>query len=504
MSFYRAVPLTVAALLLLLLGQPEAGAFAREAWEREGWLTRFEAGMENAQRTGRPAFVYFDAAWCSWCQQYKRDTLDRNEVRATLERLFTRIVVDFDARPDLMQRYGGKGLPFTVVLAPDGRTLARFVGVMTPPDLVDLLTALAERPVPLPEAAVTAAEVLYRVAALDRRNYEGFRRAFLEHLESLYDPVRHTLSGRFETGATLKRPSPLTWIYLMEHGLWTQRIERATRVDRERLWDAIDGGFFNFLDPSRGEYLESSKLLEANAWIGAWQAQAGVNDPEARRIAMLSWFYLRDVLWDRERGGFWQAQVADNDYYALPPRERLQRPPPPVEQAKRADTNAQTAWALLRMGLFTGEEEMIDYAAHTVDFLLAQMWREGRLYHIWRDGRLEGPDLPQSWFWMLAAGAEVERVRADRARRKQLNALAATARTWLRERMRGNTTGQPLDNELASLIAWTASQRDVYPRLPRGAREWALRQLRIETETAPDELVLGLMAWERALSGSNQ
>jgi hypothetical protein len=129
------------------------------------------------------------------------------------------------------------------------------------------------------------------------------------------------------------------------------------------------------------------------------------------------------------------------------------------------------------------------------------MRRDGRLYHIWRDGRLEVPDLPQSWFWVLAAGAEVERVRADRERRKQLAAIAAAARAWLRERMREDAAGQPLDNELAGLIAWTVSQRDVYPRLPRGAREWALRQLRIETETAPDELILGLTAWERALVG---
>jgi len=57
-----------------------------------------------------------------------------------------------------------------------------------------------------------------------------------------------------------------------------------------------------------------------------------------------------------------------------------------------------------------------------------------------------------------------------------------------------------LDNELAGLIALTAAHRNSYPRLPAGAREWALRQLRIETETPPDEPVIGLWAWEEKLA----
>ncbi len=500
MAWSRSTPLAaLLCLLLFLLGQPEAAGFARAQWEREGWITEFDTGLERARASGRPVFVYFDAGWCSWCQQYKRDTLGQPQVRTALARDFVRVAVDFDARPDLMRRFGGKGLPFTVVLSPDGALLSRFVGVMQPQDLMDVLGALAQSPARLPALALAPGVVLHQVTALDRRGYEAFRAAYLRHLESLYDPARETLFGQFETGVTFRRTSLLAWVYLMEHGLWTERARRAARVERQRLWDPLDSGFFNFIDPTREEYLESSKLLEVNAWMAAWQAQAGARDPQARRIAVQAWYYLREVFWDKARGGFFQAQLADNAYYALSFPERLRRSAPPVDRAKRTDTNAQAVWALLRLGRFNGDGEAIDYAAQTMDFLLREMWRDGRLYHLWREGRRSAPDLPHNWFWVLAAGAELERVRPDRWRRERLAAISVVAGRWLEQRMR-DVPAARIDNELAGLIARTAGRRDLYPRLPAGAREWALRQLRIETETPPDEPVIGLWAWEDKLA----
>jgi thiol:disulfide interchange protein len=149
-------------LLLLLLGQSEAAAFSRAQWERVGWSTEFVSGLTRARATGSPAFVYFDAGWCSWCQQYKRDTLDQPQVRTVLARDFVRVAVDFDARPDLMRRFGGIGLPFTVVLSPDGTVLSRFVGVMQPQDLMEVLGALARRPAPPSALAVAPARSCIR------------------------------------------------------------------------------------------------------------------------------------------------------------------------------------------------------------------------------------------------------------------------------------------------------------------------------------------------------
>lgn len=487
-------------LLLLLITRPAAADFATAHWERQGWVTSFETGMERARVLSRPAFVYFDAEWCSWCQQYKRDTLEYNRVRTALARDFVRVAVDFDARPDLIRRFGGKGLPFTVVLSPDGTVLNRFTGVVQSQDLLGMLDAIVQSADRTTAPPITPDEVLHQVTSLDPRGYQAFRAAYLHHLESLYDPARETLSGQFVTGTTFKRSAPLTWIYLMEQGLWTERGQRAARTERQRLWDPLDSGFFNFVDPTRADYLESSKLLEVNAWMAAWQAQAGARDPQARRIAMQAWYYLREVLWDKARGGFFQAQLADNAYYALAPAKRLRRSAPPVDRAKRTDTNAQAVWALLRLGRYTNNKEVIDHAAQTMDFLLRQMWHNGHLYHLWRGGQRLTPDLPHSVFWVLATGAELERVRPQRWRRDRLTAISKVAGRWLTQRMRDMPSAR-LDNELAGLIAKTTGHRDLYPQLPRNARNWALRQIRIEAETPPDEPVIGLWAWEEKLTG---
>jgi hypothetical protein len=342
-----------------------------------------------------------------------------------------------------------------------------------------------------------------RVRATDRAGYAEFRRAWLQHVERLYDARTGTLLGRFPTGATLKRPSPLTWLYLHEHGLWPERVARAARVERTRLHDPVDGGFFNFLDPSQpdGDYLESSKLLEGNAWLLLWQAMHGREDRHARRAADDAFHYLRRALWDVQHGGFWQAQQADAAYYRLPPARRRATPTPLLDRIKRADTNAQAVIALLRYGEQCGRPEAAALAATTFDRTLEVLLHDGRLYHAWRDGERLTPDSPLGLFWLLAAGAELERRQADAARRARIDALVALAREWIeRERRRPNA---PLAPELAGLIAWVAGQPGIGPRLPAGTRDWALLQLRLEPDTPPDDLVCGLRAWEEKLESEN-
>lgn len=482
-----------AALSLVLLVWAAAGAAASVQW-----IDGYDAGLAEARRQQRPALVYFDAAWCSWCQRYKRETLGDARVRERLARDYVAVRVDFDARPDLVQRYGVRGLPYTLILSPAGEVRNGFVGILAPEDMQDLLRQLATGSAPVP--AGTTPEIIARAGRLDREGLKRFRRAFLDHVESLYDQRSGTLSGRFETGATLKRASPLTWMYLTGQERWRERARRAARAEVRRLHDPVGGGFFNFLDPSlpAGDYTETSKLLEGNSWLTAWFMQAGAEDAELRRAAQSGWRLLRQRLWDARDGGFWQAQVADQRYYALPPAQRRRAASPPLDRMKRADTNAQAAWALVQYVQAGGDQRALDYAVGALDFVLTVLWRDARLYHHWREGSLSTPDVPHDWFWVLAAGAELERVRPDAARRERLRAIAAAAASWLREEMRKTEAELP-DPELAGLIAWVALHQELYPALPAEARDWALVRLHLRVDTRPDDVVLGLMAWERAL-----
>lgn len=62
-------------------------------------------------------------------------------------------------------------------------------------------------------------------------------------------------------------------------------------------------------------------------------------------------------------------------------------------------------------------------------------------------------------------------------------------------------TGEAVPVELAGLIAWVAASGR-YAALPEDTASWALAQLRIESQTPPDEIVLGLRAWEAVLDGA--
>lgn len=462
------------------------------------WIDGFEAGLAQARDRQRPAFVYFDAEWCSWCQRYKRDTLETPRVHDMLVRHYVATRVDFDARPDLAKRYGVRGLPYTLILSPGGKVLNGFVGILTPGDMLDLLREFAAKSEPAPAREMP--DIVVRSGALDRPGFEQFRAAFLDHVTNLYDARHGTLAGRFETGATLKRASPLTWMYLARDEKWRERAQRAALAKYRRLHDPVGGGFFNFLDPSQagGDYTESSKLLDGNAWLMAWFAQAGTENAELKQAASAGWRYLRDRLWDARDRGFWQAQVADQRHYALPPPQRRRAAPPPLDRMKRADTNAQAAWALVQYARAGGDRRALDYAAGALDFVLTTLWRDGRLYHHWRDATLSTPDVPLDWFWVLGAGAELERVRPDSARRQRLREISAVAGSWMRQEMRKTDSELP-DPELVGLVAWVAQYQSLFPQIPAGAREWALGRLHLRVDTQPDDVVFGLLAWEQAL-----
>lgn len=306
-------------LIAMQLAPIVALATVQTGWQQAGWLDDFEAAVKKARSVGRPTLVYFDALWCSWCQQYKREVLDKPQVKSFLKRHYVAVVVDFDARPDLFNRFGGRGLPFTVILSPDGNVVNRFVGILAEKDFLAMLQENKERSKTQTVSLSAIADVIY-VRELSRDGYHQFRKAFLDHIDMLYSSELGVLAGQYETGATLKRPSPRTWMYLMKRNLWSARVKKAVAAERIRLLDKQDGGFFNYLDTGRPEddYLESSKLLEVNAWLTAWFARASRKTKSATIGADMGWFYLRDMLWDKKHGGFWQAQVADNIYYQLP------------------------------------------------------------------------------------------------------------------------------------------------------------------------------------------
>lgn len=465
-------------------------ASLQKGWS--GWLQNYETALKQAKKQNRPILIYFDALWCSWCQQYKTGVLDKPAVKSVLSKSWIPLVLDYDAHPDLFHRYGGVGLPYTVLLSAQGRVINRFSGILAEKDFLQTLTeAVGSQAMPDADRVVLSEAVI--LESLNSEGFDAFQNAFLEHIDTLYSPDLSTLAGHYETGATLKRPSPRTWLYLMQRGLWPQRSSKAMRIESSRLLDEIDGGFFNFFDSHRlnEAYLESSKLLEVNAWMLAWYASAAGKDRVASIAARSGWTFLQNVLWDKQLGGFWQAQVANNAYYEAPLLLRAKLLPPPVDRLKRADTNAQAAIALHQAGLALSNKDMQATARRNLRYILEHMVKHGHLYHVYQPSGLSVPALPQDLFWVLLAVKEMPGMENHAG----VKTVLKQAQQWL-DAQRLAKTNETLQVGLAGLIAQTVCKSVYTPRFPLQSCEWALKQLRIDAESAPDSLIPGLLALE--------
>ncbi len=494
MPVNRALLPCLLALLLLACGaEPEA---PDTEWRLTEWEQDYERGLARASSIGRPVFIYFTAAWCSWCHQYERDTLGDPRVRAALQQHYVPVLVDFDDRPDLAERLQVRGLPYSAVLTAGGEMLLPIVGIVAPQDLVEVLATAATRQ---PARADTEDLPVTIVHDSDPEGLDAFRSAFLDHLDLLYDAEIGTLAARFETGAGFKRPAPRSWRYLMQQGLWPDRVLRAARVEARRLRDPVDSGFFYFLDPHREDYLETSKLLEANAWLTAWFAEAGslYRDEMLLEAARSGLAFLGNRLRDKHTGGFYQAQIADRTYYSLSPGERRSHPAPRIMQVQRSDTNAQAVVALVAVARTMQNEEVLRMANEAMDFILSRMFHQGRLYHIREAGRFGAlADRPADLFWTLAAADSLAPIQVNKAAGEALEMIRTKASTWV-DRQRTDPETRTGTNELYGLVAMVAGENP--GSFAPGTVDWALSRLRIEPETPPDQLITGLVAWERRI-----
>lgn len=472
------------------------------AFENINWIKNYEHGITLAAERQQPAFIYFHAPWCSWCYVYERDTLADEQIIKAIQQYYVPILVNYDARPDLVKKYSGFGLPFTVIVSHRGERLLRLPGVLTPQDMLRTL----QRAINIQAVSVfSTTENLHQVSTLDTIAYKKFLAHWLEHLESLYQPTTGTFSGILDSGATLKRPAALAWIFMLENGLWPARTKRAAQVTLANLYDKKNGGFFYFRNPHREDkYLETAKLLDANGWLIYWFSQAGKYQSNTALLtaANHSSNYLLQVLWDNKNGGFFQAQVSDAEYYKSADFSRLKYPPS-IDKIKRTDTNAQAVIALLKIARLTNKPAKIKAADNTLHYLMAQHLQNNRLYHAY-DNNVHGQGLGHAYnlgediFWLLAAIQETRYIDKIFVSKQQSQQIYKLAKQWLSTAQSCKTDCQ-LPNKVLGIIAWVAVNSDNV-LVNRQTANWALQQIRIEVDTRPDELVYALKAWQAYLN----
>ena len=379
---------SVLAFLLLILACERTydyGSLSRIDWRRD-----FKEALSEAQRKGKPVFIYFSAVWCSWCREYEKE-LEKEEVVRFLEENFIPLLLDSDRDRSLFLEFGGRGTPFTVVLDPRRIPILKFHGAVRSKDLIEVLTATLEGKVSLPEEGKT-----YRITQLEEETYRFLFKFFLEDLRERYDPIYGGFSSPSARGSLFKWSTPLTYDYLLEKGIMVEEVLFSLRKDIEFLYDEVDGGFFNFFDRTRAYdfYFETSKTLSVNSLmiIALLEAYRVSGEELFLQKAIGTYDYMRRTL--RTSGGcFLNAQISDPSYYNLPPEKRRRRKPPPTDTAIIVEDNSKAIMALIELYRITGEGNYLKEALECADYILGNMLKNGTLYRFY-DVRTENLGLP--------------------------------------------------------------------------------------------------------------
>jgi len=127
--------LLAALLLLPFPGHATVGVEVSDI----GWQPYSPQTTARAKQQNRPQFVFIYAQWCQFCERFEKQTLESEPIRARLKKEFIPIALDYDQARDQVKQLGVKLVPTTIILAPDGRQLQRFLGLVSVTELLGIM-----------------------------------------------------------------------------------------------------------------------------------------------------------------------------------------------------------------------------------------------------------------------------------------------------------------------------------------------------------------------------
>lgn len=108
---------------------------------------QWNAGLQEASRSGRPILVDVYTDWCGWCRRMDRDTYAQSSVRDYLDRHYVTVKLNPESSRDaraVANRFRVTGYPTTVFLRPNGDHLLTVPGYVPEKDFLPVLRYVAE------------------------------------------------------------------------------------------------------------------------------------------------------------------------------------------------------------------------------------------------------------------------------------------------------------------------------------------------------------------------
>ena len=344
---------------------------------RVDWLPWSRAAFAWATDERRPVLLAVGAAWCPACAGMGRTTYSDPAVCDLSERHYVPVRVDADRRPDIAERYTLGGWPTTAFLTPDGQLLGGETYV-DPPRMALLLRRVAD------EFARRRDELTAAAPPPPSDSDGPFTTddvpAWLEQeLLAAFDP----LHGGFGTGPKqLQAPALRFGLRRIAAG-HTALLEAVKRTldaaGSGGLFDAVEGGAFRYCAGRDWTTPSVEKLLAVNAealelLLDGWSVlgDAGCRDKAVGVIR-----YAAETLADREAGGFYASQYADERYFAASAEERARLDVPPVDRSVYAEGTARMAAAFLQAAASFEDSSLAEFAAAALERVVGDTYERG-------------------------------------------------------------------------------------------------------------------------------
>src|SRR5665213_3566522 len=315
-----------------------ASAYLRSARHQPiEWNEWGAEAFAKAAAEDKPILLDIGAVWCHWCHVMDRESYEDPATAAVINEHFVAMKVDRDERPDVDTRYqaavqsisGQGGWPLTAFLTPDGKPY--FGGTYFPPTdrhgrpsfrrvLMTMAEAFEKRRDEVDESASSVISAIEYSETFSGRSGDLGEELLGKLIESAVKQFDERNGG---FGSQPKFPHPGAIDLLIDAagrgGEFAEPAKTVATVTLKKMaeggiHDQLAGGFHRYSVDERWIVPHFEKMAYDNSellknYVHAYQTFV---EPEFARVAKGILRWMDEWLSDREKGGFYASQDADD------------------------------------------------------------------------------------------------------------------------------------------------------------------------------------------------
>jgi uncharacterized protein len=299
------------------------------------WHEWGDAAFERAKAEDKPILLDIGAVWCHWCHVIDRESYENVEIAKIINEHFVPVKVDRDERPDVDSRYqsaisaisGQGGWPLTGFLLSDGKPF--FGGTYFPPDdqagrpsfrrvLLAVADSYRNKRAELERAANSLSEAVAQAEIFTGARAEfdlGVVDAQVKSINQLFD----IKNGGFGRAPKFPHASAIDLLLeryrqTKEKHLLAMAETTLEKMARGGVYDQLAGGFHRYSVDEHWLVPHFEKMSYDNSellknYLHGYQITRNDFIRETAE-GMIHW--IKEVLSDRENGGFYASQDADD------------------------------------------------------------------------------------------------------------------------------------------------------------------------------------------------